>query len=1007
MALVVAALVATPVSAAVVPGVDVPAGPLSAALTALGRQANIDILFSDRVIGDRQCAALRGEVAPGDALARLLAGSGLTYRRTAEGAYIIEQAAVAPTEFEEAIPEILVIGRRVQNSDIRRTQDDIQPYQVYSRHDVQRARSSSIEAFARSRLPANAQIASPRQTGSNTRSEINLRGLGANQTLILVDGRRMPNLPSPPFSFNQPDVNGIPVEMIDRIEVLTATAGGVYGTGATSGAVNIVLQNDFRGAEVSATTGVSSRGDAFEYRLFGRVGFTPDNGRTNVMLAASWAREAILQAGERDYLDRAARRRFANDPETVLGASPFPTGNGINIIGTEPLTLDPEFGGTALGARFTTLPLGLGADVATRNALLVANAGTLTLDQAPGVRGTGASVQGSPEVRSILLNVRHDFGGGVEAAVDLIDTRNRGRRRSASYSSSIYPIPASQPNNPFQQTVFLAIPADPLGVALERTINDTQRLTASLTVPLPGRWRANAEIGRGHARAATLATVTGETDDLFLALYRDVTPAGKPVLRPLGDWDEFTTAIGSYAKARATTSGQSDRFRNLALRLAGPVLQLAGGPAALTLLAENRRETIAESQTLLFFSDEPIVFNLPRVARKVQSLYGEGRLPLTADAGLFSRLELQLALRHDWTRTTLPGAVTFFETDPPPYAKRNSTTMYTAGFRVAPMPGLLLRASTATGALPPATDQIGARQSTGSNSTPDPQRGGRFLGREVTTTFVTGGRSDLRPERARSISAGAIVSLGDGASPRLSVDFTRITKRDEIVPLLGGNEALLLANEAIYPDRITRAPLSDADRVLGFTAGPVTRIDLSSINLGRTRIDAVDVAFDHSFSAPAGDFNAYLRATWEPTFTQQAGPGALAIERVGYVDGPLEWRGNAGLDWSRGRFTVGCNGQFYSRYRVVRSVTTATEAQTIKAQGALHIPAQFYVDLYGTYRLGPNDAASGPELRWGLSNVFDRRPPTVVDPNGPGYSFYGDPRRRRFQLTLDVPLAGR
>jgi iron complex outermembrane receptor protein len=127
--------------------------------------------------------------------------------------------------------------------------------------------------------------------------------------------------------------------------------------------------------------------------------------------------------------------------------------------------------------------------------------------------------------------------------------------------------------------------------------------------------------------------------------------------------------------------------------------------------------------------------------------------------------------------------------------------------------------------------------------------------------------------------------------------------------------------------------------------------------------------------------------------------------------GPLEWHANAGLDWTRGRFTLGFNGQFYSRYKVTFATPARyDDAYYIKQQGSAHIPPQVYFDLSGAYRFGASGRRPderGPELRWGLMNVFDHRPATVVDSYDAGYSYYGDPRRRRIQLTVDLPFGGR
>lgn len=1002
-----AVMAAVPVSAASVPVIDVPAGRLSQALTVLGRQTNIDILFSSDLIGDRRTPGVRGRVSAGEALDLLLSGSGLVARRTGDGAYVVGSAppvtvASLPAE-DEAIPEILVIGRRAQNSDIRRSEDDIQPYQVYSRRAVERAGSNSIDEFARTRLSANAQVAAPAQLGSDTRSEINLRGLGANQTLVLVDGRRLPSPPDGAFSFNQPDLNALPPEMIERIEVLTATAGGIYGTGAMAGAVNVILRRDYRGAEVAATTGITSRGDAFAYRLFGRVGFTPDQGRTDVMLAVGRSQEATLQAADRDYIARAAKRRFASAPDAVLGQ--LPVGNGINVVGSGPLVLDAALGGGSLGATFTSLPLGLDGDPARTATLLKANAGTLQLDQARD--NDRLSVVTPPVTRAVFLNVRHDFGGGVEATVDLIDTRNSGRQRSAGRQSPGFAIAADLPANPFQQTIAISFPEPFSASAISRTVNTARRVTAGLIVPLPRHWRAYGEVGQGHARVSKATTQTSLSSDFYNAVYFGRLYPGKPRLDPFGDWAAFQSALAAYTETSASSLRQAESFETYSLRLAGPVARLAGGRATLALLAQQRRERIAASQFIFEVGDVPLTLNTPRIAQLVRSLYGEARLPLTAPGtGLLSDLEVQLALRQDWTRSTLPGAATFFATDPPPYAKQNGTTLYTAGARVVPLPGVMLRASIATGALPPATSQLGTRQFNAGGSAQDPRRGGQLVGAEAAAVIRTSGNAGLRPERAHSISLGAVLTPAGDAGPRISIDLTRITKRDEIVAFPLKTVQQLLANEATYPERVVRAAASDTDRALGF-AGPITSLDLTSINLGRTRIDSLDLAANQELEVGTNRFEAYLRATWEPKFRTRASDLVPRIERAGFRDGPLRLRGNAGLDWTRGRVTLGVNAQLYGRYRVALSSDGATAAaQQAREQGATHIPAQVYADLSGIVSLGPalrRDAAA-PELRWNVFNLFDHRPPIVVDQYGAGYSYYGDPRRRRIQLTLSVPF---
>src|SRR5262249_10456959 len=140
----------------------------------------------------------------------------------------------ATDESSKGIPEILVEGSRSLNTDIRRSEDSPQPYVVFEREEIQRSQSINLGDFLSARLPMNTSAAqySGFVNGASVTSSVNLRGLGTNQTLILVDGRRMPGWSSQSTP-SQADLNGIPLSAIERIEVLPSTAGGIYGGSAT------------------------------------------------------------------------------------------------------------------------------------------------------------------------------------------------------------------------------------------------------------------------------------------------------------------------------------------------------------------------------------------------------------------------------------------------------------------------------------------------------------------------------------------------------------------------------------------------------------------------------------------------------------------------------------------------------------------------------------------------------------------------------------------------------
>lgn len=991
---------------------DIPAGPLSTSLSLLARQAGVDVLFSEATIGLRTAPSLHGRSTVDAALARFLAGSGLGFHRTNDGVYVITtapDAVPAPADADqEAIPEILVIGRRAQNSDIRRGEDDIQPYQVAGRRELEDLHSGSIQAFTRSRLPTNSEVVSPSQnviSDGAPRSEINLRGLGAAQTLILIDGRRMPGFPKLPFGVEQPDINGIPIDAVDRIETLTATAGGIYGPGATAGVINLIMRRGERGLAASLTTGLTTRGDAPEGRLHVRYGFTPDHGFTDVAISLSRSASKRLRSRDRDYLERARGLRYANDPVAFL-ASP-PIANAINIVADQNLVLDQRFGGIALGSRITSLPLGLGGDITDRNALLVANAGEIGVKPPGKLGGTAEDSLGRIHTGAFLFNVRHRFGdSGIEAVVDLIDTRSNSRINGRPQPTVTF-ISADSPLNPFQQAIAVSLPSG--GVAIDNASRThVMRYTAGVIVPLARKWRANLEYTGGLARLARRGDVPFPS--IPNLIYDSVQPSsGRPPIDPLGAWADFINAVGVHTLFQRVEFTQTSRLSDATLRLAGPLISMPGGAATLSLQAEGRWEHVDAYAFRISTPDRSGDLNTPRNSQRTMSLAGELRLPVFGERGPLRKLELQLALRRDAVRATLPVPATSDDIDSPSFESRNTGLAYTLGARLRPSDAIMLRASSSTGILPPTVSQIGSRNIGGDIITLDPKRGNRPIILDGSYGVFSGGSATLKPEHARSLSAGIVLTPFGENGPRASADFTRIDKANEIGFLPGGTVSALLANETLYPGRVGRAPLSSADAALGYTAGRVVTIDLTSANIARSRLDALDLTLDYPLATRRlGELRFYLNGTWQPRYWQQAAAGQPKRDRIGYSDGPLAWRGNGGVDWASGALRLGLNGQFYSRYRVVTSSSPLINAQLLAYQGARHIPAQFYLDFSGSYRLRTGAfLPSGAQVRLGILNLLDHSPPIVTNPNQTGYSYYGDARRRRVDLTIAVPLGGR
>ncbi|MBO9711643.1 TonB-dependent receptor [Sphingomonas sp.] len=985
--------------------VSLKAGRLDDALRELSVRSGVGILFSPDVVGNRRSVRVAGRMTLTEALDRLLAGTGLAYRRTGAGTIVIYALAKAE-EPEPAIPEILVIGRRTQNQDIRRTENDTRPYERFNARAVEEASSDDVGQFLRTRVSSNTVLAGPSQdpTGQfgDNRSLIDLHGLGATETLVLVDGARMPRTPSlSSLVLQQPDLNGIPLAAVERVEVLTATAGGIYGPGATGGVINVILKRDYRGADLGFTYGLSTRGDAPRRRIDGRIGFTPDHGRTDVMLTFSRTTSDALPLGNRDYAVDARRLLVERDPNGFIAT--YPSGNAVMVrsLFGDNLSFVPGLGGTALNAFYTFLPLDQAGRQSGLAATLLANAGQIPTELAPDGSGTRRGLTNTTVVNSLLVNLRHRFGDDVQAFVDFVGYENHGSA-VVTMNSSLVMLGAA-PANPFQQHVVLTVPM-PGFDGTGRTNLRTYRLSSGVIVNLPLGWKADASFAIGGVRSHQGVTTYILDSDASAAVGSGQPAApGEPPPNPFGDWNQFVAATANHKTIYGVSFDSDTRFRNASLRLAGPIYTTAGGPVTLSLLGEHRFEKVREVSLRTIYEDLDFTTKAPGFALSVSSLYGELRAPLLSrDSSIqpLRGLELELAARFDDNRTRLPS------TDDERLTAHQTAVAYTAGVKFYPRDNLMLRASIATGTLPPTPEQLRPSTSVYRSAyiVGDPKRGGREVGSEGVFTLLEAGSLNQPSERARSMSVGVVLNPDRGAIPRLSIDYTRIVKTHEIGTNFGGNILYFLANEGLYPGRVTRAPLTEADRAAGFTGGVITQIDARYLDIGRTWSDVIDIRADAALDLHGlGSLRLYGTATWHPNLRRWMAPDRPAIQYVGFANGPLRWRGNAGFTWDRGPLSFAANGQYYAGYRsidlennVAPTVIDATELD----QPGVHIPGQFYLDLSFAYRIdNPSPIVRRMEFRLGVVNAFDRSPP-IATSTPLGYSYYGDPRRRRIEASL-------
>jgi outer membrane receptor protein involved in Fe transport len=957
--------------------IKVGAGPLAHTLQEIARQSGAELLFDHTVVAGLHTPPIDGKMTPLAAVQRALAGASLTVRRAASGALIVEAAAPAPLAQQDvAVSELLVIGHRTQNFDIRRQETDIQPYRVFTGEQIVAAHVDNLGEYFDERVPANTYI----QPGGAT-SQIDLRGLRPEQTLVLVDGRRMPDFPATQFGFQQPDLNALSLHAIDRVETLTGTAGGLYGFGALGGVVNVVLAHDRPGAEAYVTSGISSRGDAARVAFEGRIEFSPDRGATDIMLDVGYTRSQPFTVGQRDYELRDAQALYRVDPTDFLGG--FPNGNSIGVFNafgvSEPLTFKPEYGGATLSSGYTLLPTGFEGSPQALVAALSSHAGQI--DFSTPAATAASDLVATPTTGSVLMNVRHNFGGGVEAYFDGIVLWNHSR--TVGYGGrTVALLTPDMPEDPFEQYLFLSFPT-PLTVDRHDIDADNSRFTAGLLAPLSHDWRATAELTWGQARYSQYIS----------SQYFFGAPDGA---NPLGSWTAFQRAVAPGMQSSTVQLASDTHYSEQSLRLAGPVFRMPGGPATVTLLAERRREAVPSYVETSGGSFGVTTDTVPPRSTTTTSLYAELRSRIFADAApspLLRQLEIQLAARGERESDNFSTLVT--DITSPRVHVVFAGMFYTVGVKVSPLPWLMVRASYATGQLPPSPNDLLGEVTT-STFLEDPQRGG-FSFSPFVDKF--GGSPNLKSVQANTVSAGVVLAPLGPHSLRASFDYSRIKRSNDVLDL---DTDTVLAHEDYWPQRVQRGPLTDEDRALGYTAGPVTMIDTTAMNAASYEVQTLDMRFDWPINLAKGQLRLYGAATY--TFNVESrGLFQPNLEFSGYMGGPLAWRANIGADWSFGASTLSANVHYYSGYLVDNPRMSDFVNQIAQAyQGSDHTPAQAYLDLRVSRRFRPRDSDHVLKVDIGVSNVLDTPPPRVnLQAGGTGgISPYGDPRRRRFEVTL-------
>src|SRR3984893_17286952 len=242
-------------------------------------------------------------------------------------------ASPAGTEQGGQLQQITVTGYLIP-----RVGEGPQPVVSYDQDFIQKQANQTVSDVIRSLPYSNATLTPTVNAGINSSpasSAVNLRGLGVNRTLTLVDGHRFPDFPIPLGSaFSFVDLNSIPLGAIDRIEILKDGASAIYGDDAVAGVVNIILKNEYNGADIYNYYGISSRGDyeTFHSSLTGGVSHKlwSDDSKLSIVTAFDYYSQSPIDALDRSYAYGDKSKLSPKYPDTSTAFfSPFGSFTGV------------------------------------------------------------------------------------------------------------------------------------------------------------------------------------------------------------------------------------------------------------------------------------------------------------------------------------------------------------------------------------------------------------------------------------------------------------------------------------------------------------------------------------------------------------------------------------------------------------------------------------------------------------------------------------------------------
>ncbi|HEY4369559.1 MAG TPA: TonB-dependent receptor [Steroidobacteraceae bacterium] len=870
--------------------------------------------------------------------------------------------------------------------------------------------------------------------GTNGQNLLNLRGLGPERNLVLLDGRRLP----PSNASGSVNINVIPDALISRVDVVTGGASAAYGSDAVAGVVNFVLDSHFTGVKLDASTGISTYGDGATGKVSAAFGTDLMDGRFRIVGSGSWFHQDGLPVTEktgRDWFDnpygryacKVADCGYSNfigrNPQSSTGSAGG-TITAINsaqgtvgsVIRTGPLAtlqfgpggeLNPFPLGTDIGSQYM---IGGGSGISLNNAL------------SPTQTRYNFFVHSEFDVNDRLSAYLEGlYSKDDSLAIGLLNQTLNSQGQFTIYGDNAYLpdsvkalLPASQVG---QNVPVFGLSRINVDLPAGRNLNITtlKRVSGGVKGSLSDRWRYNASLTYSKSFQNLTQYNMYNVRNIYAAADAIMGPNGQIVCRsnltggnpgcvPVNFFgpDSISPAGVDYVSSKRNQNASYLHIDQTVIDLnvsgdLGDNFQLGAGPISVAMGLSGRREEYNRETDPLSASvmdvsgiqGVPATYSFPgrlgaftfynpqpsTGTTTAKEAFVEIGVPLLRDVALAKQLDLNAAIRE--TDYNLSGRVASWKT----------------GLSWQVVDSLRLRGTYSQDIRAPNAGELFNAGSQVQNNQLYPCAACANSFTRPTINLAVG-NPDLDPEIARTLTLGAVVQPEFIPGLSFSVDYYNIKVKDFIASAAVAQDACWAGSVADCA-RITinGVPISNINEVTPTTVG--LQILTPNANVAERKVEGLD--FEGSYSLPLSEGRLTARA-FANFVLHDITSNASFPDAVGTIGSP-HWSSELSLRYDINRF-----GMFVQE-RLIGPVTNNPALDVgINVNCCNSTQTYYYTDATLTYKFA---ALQGDhELFLTVANVFNRDPP-IAPGNATNYvsnTNYGDYDALGRRFTLGVRM---